>query len=178
MQDAFGKLGLERRLEVSADELREAFREAGKRAHPDAGGQAEAFASVEEARQVLADPGRRLRHWLELQGVEGGLRGSVSGAMMELFSRVGAGLQGADGLIRERERARSALAKALLEGRVQATREELESLSERISEATDACVGCFGRIEAGELDGWQVARDLAFLEKWRAQVRERFGGLW
>lgn len=44
---------------ASADDVRRAFRERAKAAHPDAGGDAAAFRALCEARDVLVDPGRR-----------------------------------------------------------------------------------------------------------------------
>ena len=36
----------------------------------------------------------------------------------------------------------------------------------------------FPEVEQGRADGWELARELAFLGKWRAQVRERYAALW
>lgn len=155
-----------------------AFREAGKRRHPDAGGSAEDFERLKEAERVLADPGRRLRHWLELEGVPGEWRGAVSAGLMDVFADLGALLQRADGLLRERGKASSALAKAMLEGRVQAMREEMEGMQERLEGMVAERVAAFPQVERGERDGWELARELGFLGKWRGEVRERFAGLW
>ncbi|WP_379714104.1 hypothetical protein [Haloferula chungangensis] len=127
---------------------------------------------------LLSQPSSRLRHWLELEGIEGDFRGALSSSLVSIFSEIGPKFQAADDLIREREAAASQLAKALLEGRVQACREDLEEIQERLTEEIAGRVASFAEIERGEGDGWMVARELAFLEKWQAQVRERFAGLW
>jgi hypothetical protein len=33
-------------------------------------------------------------------------------------------------------------------------------------------------LEAGQGAPWLAARDLAFLEKWQAELKSRFAGLW
>jgi len=176
--DAFAELGLERRLVVEGEAVQEAFRRAGARMHPDAGGSVEAFERLEEARRVLIEPGRRLRHWLELEGIEGEWRGSLSSGLMDLFDEVGAGLQRAEEVRRERERASSALARAMLEGRLQEARERVEALQERVEAEQAAREARFEAVARGEVDGWELARELAFLGKWRAQLRESFAALW
>ena len=67
--NAFEVLGVEERLVFREEELREAFREAGKRLHPDAGGGEGDFAALKEAMAILSGPSRRLSHWLSLRGV-------------------------------------------------------------------------------------------------------------
>lgn len=176
--DAFAELGLERRLALSGEEIRQAFREAGKQRHPDAGGESEDFAKLQEAERILSDPGGMLRHWLELEDIEGDMRGAVSSGLMEVFGKVGGVLQEADALIREREAASSALAKAMLEGRTQACREKLEELQAVLEIHTDGLIGDLPLVEQGLVDGWALARELSFLGKWKAQVRERFAALW
>lgn len=176
--DAFAELGLERRLVLDEEALDSAYASAGKRAHPDAGGSQEAFEAVAKAKETLARPVARLKHWLEIEGVPGDLRGPVSSGLMDVFSELGGLLQRVDELLRERESASSALAKAMLEGRTQEAREDLEAMQERLEGMTDEAVERFPEIERGEGDGWSLARELGFLEKWRGEVRERFAGLW
>lgn len=176
--DGFDCLGLERRLQIDDEMLSAAFREAGKQHHPDSGGSAEGFEKVEQAHRVLKDPALRLKHWLELEGVPGNLRGSVGSELMTMFTSLGDLLQRADALIREREAASSALAKAMLEGRTQELRDELEEVVGKLEVMVAQRVTEFSAIESGKADGWEVARDLAFLSKWQGQVRERFASLW
>lgn len=178
MTDAFEQLGLLRRLDLSEEELRSAFREAGKRVHPDAGGSDTEFSKLQEAFTLLSSPSRRLKHWLVLQGVAGDERGSISPELMDLFTQVGGIVQPADELIRQREAALSVLGKAMLEGRTQQTRESLERMQTVLDEAIAAKSSAFPEVGVGTADGWQLTRDLAFLEKWQAQLRERYGKLW
>lgn len=176
--DAFAELGLERRLVLDGERLKEAYATAGKRAHPDAGGSPGDFERVSAAHGTLSRPVSRLTHWLELEGVGGSLRGPVSAAMMDVFSELGDLLQRVDGLLRERQGASSALAKAMLEGRTQRAREELEAMQEKLEAMVAGRVAGFAEVEAGGRDGWAVARELGFLDKWRGQVRERYASLW
>lgn len=176
--DAFERLGLERRLAISEEELREAFRAAGKRDHPDAGGTGEDFTALQEAYARLSSPAKRLRAWLEASGVTGEERGAISPELLDLFSKVGAALQVADDVAKRRGAALSSLAKAMLEPAVQSAREKLEQALADLALAMQEQEAAFPGIEAGGSDPWRVARDLAFLEKWQAELKARFAGLW
>ncbi len=176
--DAFARLGLERRLAYSEEELREAFREAGKRVHPDAGGGGGEFEALQEAFRLLSRPSRRLRHWLELSGIPGDERGALGLELMDLFALAGEVLQSADALIRRRESARSALARAVLEAETQQVRERIEAAQETLGRVAGEKIALFPALEREDGDPWQIVRDLAFLEKWQAQLRERYAKLW
>jgi curved DNA-binding protein CbpA len=175
MMDAFEQLGLPRQVDLSEDELRRAFRAAGKRLHPDAGGSEAEFSRLQEAFGLLSSASRRLKHWLVLQGVSGDERGPISPGVMDLFGEVGTVLQHGDALARRRTAARSALALALLESETQACREEVERMISVVDHGIADLitgVGC-----AVPDSAWITVRDLAFLEKWRTKLRECFSGL-
>jgi DnaJ-class molecular chaperone len=174
----FETLGMEPRLVISEEELRSAFREAGKRDHPDAGGRGEDFAKVQEAFARLSSPSKRLRAWLEAKGIGGDERGAISPGLIDLFGNVGSVLQRADEVIKRREAALSALTKAILEPAVQSVRDDLEATLDEVSRARETEAARFPEIEAGQGDPWRSARDLAFLEKWQAELKARFAGLW
>lgn len=57
MTDLYSELGVDRSASVA--DVRKAYRRAAKKAHPDGGGSAEAFAAVSTALEVLSDPARR-----------------------------------------------------------------------------------------------------------------------
>lgn len=174
----FATLGLEPRLEISEEQLREAFREAGKRDHPDAGGTGEEFSKLQESFSLLSSPSRRLRAWLEAQDRHGEERGAISGELVDLFGKVGAALQQSDTVIKRRESARSTLAKAMLEPAGQAALEALEAVLDEVSGLIRGLEEEFPLIEAGGGDPWRTARDLGFLERWRSELKNRFAGLW
>lgn len=176
--DAFEQLGVRRTLIISHDQIQAAFRKQGKVVHPDAGGTTADFEQLEAAKSIVGSAARRLEHWLNLRGKAGSLRGEVSDDLMTLFTAIGPVLQRADQLLREREAATTSLGKALLERQVLEVRGELEEIQAQLGGLEDQLEANFAQIEAGAVDGWKVARELAFVEKWKSQVRERFGGLW
>lgn len=179
--DAFEILGMEPKLVLSDDALREAFREAGKRAHPDAGGGEGEFAALREAFAVVASPSRRLRHWLELRGTPGEVRGSIDNSLMDLFAEVGAVTQLAESVIRKRDEAKSALVRALLEGETQVCREAVERAISQVETTIIRECAMFQDLEGSAAPDVEAAartaRNLAFLEKWRAGLRACFGRL-
>lgn len=58
--DLYAELGIDR--DSHADIIRAAYRRRAKKAHPDAGGSAEAFERLQLAHAVLSDPKRRARY--------------------------------------------------------------------------------------------------------------------
>ncbi len=179
--NAFEILGISPGLVFSEDALRESFREAGKQVHPDAGGKAGEFAALREAFAMVFSPSRRLKHWLELRGTPVKLRGSIDHSLMELFSAVGAFTQRAETVIRKREEAKSSLVRAMLEGETQVCRESVEQAISRVEKRIARECSVFPELEvAGVVDiehASEVARNLAFLEKWRTGLRDCFSRL-
>lgn len=179
MNDAFQILCLNPGLVISDEILRDAYREAGKRLHPDAGGADGEFAALREAFAVLSSPSRRLRHWLELRGTPGELRGTIDPAMMDLFSEVGAVTQQAESVIRKRDKAKSALVHAMLEVETQLCRESVERVISKVESGIGRECAKFPELEKtpDREVASQVARNLTFLEKWRAGLRGCFSRL-
>ena len=181
MNDAFQILGTEPKLVLSDEDLREAFREAGKQAHPDAGGGEGEFAALREAFAWF--PVRRggCRHWLELRGTPGEVRGTIDNSLMDLFSEVGAVTQRAESVIRKRDEAKSALVRAMLEGETQVCREAVESAIAKVESVIARECAVFPELESpADPDvaaASKTARNLAFLEKWRAGLRACFSRL-
>ncbi len=172
---------MEPTLSLSDETLRDAYREAGRLAHPDAGGGEGEFAALREAFAILSSPSRRLRHWLELRGTPGEVRGTIDPSLMDLFSEVGAVTQRAEALVRKRDEAKSALVRAMLEGETQLCREAVErAISQVETRITSEC-SVFPGLETSRESNIEaaskVARNLAFLEKWRAGLRACFSKL-
>lgn len=184
MFDAYDVLGLERRLVLGDECLRERFQQLGKERHPDAaGGSVEGWRELNEAYELLRSPSRRLRHWLALGGVEGDPRGAIDGGLVEVFGRVGGVIQQADGLLKRRDAARTVLSRALLERDAALVREQLAEALAEVEALVAAQVAQFEQLdEQGQQmaaeEAWAVARSLGFLEKWRGQLRERYGALY
>ncbi|MFT3991755.1 MAG: DnaJ domain-containing protein [Luteolibacter sp.] len=174
-------LSLPQRLVISEDELREAFREAGKTAHPDAGGGEAEFAAIREAQAILASPSKRLKLWLELRGLAAVPRGTIGNALMDLFSEVGRVTQQAETLIRKRDEAKSVLVRAMLEGETQVCREAVEEAIARVDAEIARECGVFPELETAETldleEISRISRDLAFLEKWKAGLRACYARL-
>jgi len=180
--NAYTILGLPERLVFSEEEIRTAFREAGKSLHPDAGGGDGEFAALKDALAILSSSSKRLRHWLELRGIVIEIRGTIGGELMELFSEVGATTQRAESLIRKRDTAQSALAKALLEGETQVCREEVETAIGKVNDAINTESADFSEWERDGVNDAlprmeQAVRNLAFLEKWRGGLRSAYSRL-
>jgi curved DNA-binding protein CbpA len=181
MMNAFEVLGIEQRLSLPAETLGDAFREAGKRAHPDAGGGEGEFAALRQAFEILSSPSRRLRHWLELHGTPAETRGTVTPAIMDLFAEVGEVSQRAEALARRRDEAKSALGRALLESETQSCREAVERAIALVEAAIDRECAAFPQYDSAPTADVVAAsitvRNLAFLEKWRAGLRGVFARL-
>jgi curved DNA-binding protein CbpA len=173
--NAFEILGTGPRLVLSDETLRDLFREAGRQAHPDAGGGEGDFAMLREAFAIVSSPSRRLRHWLDLRGTPGDVRGSIEGSLMEVFSEVGVVTQQAEACIRKREEAKSVLVRAMLEGETQICREAVEAVVSKVEGLIDRECGPFHEWENSvepDIEAIsKAARNLAFLEKWRAGLR-------
>lgn len=181
MTNAFEILGIQPGLTLDDESLRAAFREAGKRAHPDAGGGDEAFAKLREAFETVSSPSRRLKHWLELRGTPAEARGAVDPPLMDLFAEVGEVTQRAAALVRKRAETKSALALAMLERETHLCRELVEKSLRQVESAIANECSVFPEIEnQAAVDvtaASKTARNLAFLEKWRAGLRGEFSRL-
>lgn len=181
MRSAFDTLGIPQALAIDEAGLAAAFREAGAKVHPDAGGAEEDFAELRRAMEVLSSPSKRLRHWLELRGIEVDPRGTVDDGLMDLFSEVGTVTGQAEALVRKRAETRSTLALAMLESGTQVCRESVETASARVDRAIERETALFPAFEAAEdidvSEASRVVRNLAFLEKWKSSLRGLFGRL-
>ena len=184
MFDAYEVLGLERVLTIDEEFLRQRYQQLSKALHPDAADGSEAgFRELNEAFELLRSPSRRLSHWLAVGGVEGDPRGSIGGELLDLFGAVGEAVQHADRFLKRREAAQTVLTKALLEREAGVRREQIEAAQAKVDELIAQQVGCFPRIESdgqqmAAEEAWQISRNLQFLEKWRGQLRERYGALY
>jgi len=175
MSTAFATLSIPVRLTIDDKELRDAFREAGKSAHPDNGGSADDFEKLRAAFDTLSSPSRRLIHWLECRGTPVETRGTVDNRLMDLFGTVGEVSRRAADLARKRAAARSALVLALLESETQSCMEAVESAIVLVDQAISQETSYFSDIESGLMSDPEIisrcARNLMFLEKWRATLR-------
>lgn len=172
--NAFDTLGLPRQLLLSEAELREAFREAGKRVHPDAGGAEGEFAALKEAMVILSSPSRRLSCWLSIEGISVEPRGMIAPGLMDLFGKIGSVSQRAELVIRKRETSQSALGKALLEPELQDCLQQVEEMIAEVDAGLAFECAIFALWMSAVPDavaGSEKVRNLAFLEKWKASLK-------
>lgn len=177
--NSFDKLGLRIGLVISEEEVRDAFRKRAAVVHPDSGGDAAEFAVIQAAQEVLLSPARRLREWLEAEGEEFDPRGIIDSGLMDLFQEVASVGSEAEAACKGRDKAQSALAKGMAEIVMMAAREKVGHLQAKILEEISGRVADFPEIESGKdlTKAAKVARDLVFLEKWRATLRGLYGRL-
>lgn len=180
MTDAFALLGLPPRAALDESVLQDAWREAARAAHPDQpGGDASRAAELNAALDTLKSPVSRLKHLLDRQAVA---RRAVplEAGLMNLFERLGPLLQRGQALLTKKQAAATALAKALLAREEMALREALETLGVEIAEAWSALEAGLpdldARLAAGDSAAWTDLQAcqarLAYLDKWRRQLRE------
>jgi curved DNA-binding protein CbpA len=181
MPNAFDRLGLQPTLALTDEALREAFRVAGKQSHPDAGGGEGEFSALNQAFATLSSPSSRLIEWLEWRGLAAETRGAIDPAVMDLFSEVGAVTQRSEALIRRRDEAKSALVRAMLEAETQQCREVLEAAIAKVEACIESACAVFPGLEQSTdpdaAFASMIARNLIFLEKWRAGLRSNFARL-
>jgi len=183
--DHFEALGLERQLDLEAEELRMRYDERCREVHPDAGGAAEEFDAVREAYACLSSPPRRLRHWLELAGVEVVEGGSLPVPVVDRFGEIGVLLREAEELAKRYHSAQSALGRSVVEAEGIALQARLAEVRGGVEGAIEELVALFasydesGPLAMGE-EAVETARALVFLEKWEGQLRAAWAqaGCW
>lgn len=175
--NSFERLGLPVRLEISEEEIRDAFRTRAAEAHPDSGGDEGAFAALQVAQEVLLSPARRLREWLNANGIAAEERGTIAGEMVDLFQEVAERGAKAEAAIKAGEKAQSALARGMAEVRLMGEREGVKDLLARIESEIRIRAQVFPEIEEGKTEAAIVMRDLVFLEKWRGAMKSLYGRL-
>jgi curved DNA-binding protein CbpA len=175
MTNAFETLSISPRLTLGEEELRDAFREAGKTAHPDGGGDTARFEQLRAAFETLSSPAQRLIHWLACRDIPVDTRGTIDTRLMDLFGTVGTVSHRAGELARKRATARTALGLALLENETQSCLEAVESAISLVDQAITEETNHFEAMECGQLTETDAisrcARNLLFLEKWRKTLR-------
>jgi len=148
MPDAFAVMGMPRQPWVDAAGLKEKFREAAARLHPDSpDGNTAAFRDLNEAFALLRDPARRLRHLVSLEFPDfAGKSAFIPDA--GLFAEVHAALANGD-----------AEAVKAVQATVAARLRQLDESLARLA------------IEPQTL--LRAAAEFAFLQKWNDQLREK-----
>ena len=177
MPDAFALFNLPHRPWLDAGELRDEFHRRSATLHPDAGGDAEAFAQLNAAHQTLREPSLRLRHLLELEAPEALAQSpQIPPAFADRFMRVGAARHSVASFSAKFRAASSPLARALLAGEHAA---QTHTLDTALADLDAAHANALARLHDLDAD-WRnhisdIARlcaELSYLEKWTAQLRD------
>lgn len=178
--DAYLVLDLPGLLDIDEARVEAAWQRLSREAHPDvAGGDTDRAASINRARDLLASPASRLRHWLERHGVSVPRQSPIDGDLMTLFSEVGETLRQADDLLAKRAAATTHLSRALLAAPEMAAQQAIQSRLARLRAESEAVRDRFADHERDwneRQDARAALADLArlgFLEKWEQQCRDR-----
>jgi curved DNA-binding protein CbpA len=169
---------------LDLDELKDTYHQKTLQAHPDAQGPDAtdaAFASLNEAYQVLQDPKRRLHHLLSLKG-----RAPSSGdqtvpkELHDLFPAVGALAQRANFLLEKIRVTSNALSRSLLKPQILEAQLKARELREKIQNLSDASLGELRRINPAWADNpaeqiealSNLYFSFAYLTRWSHQLDE------
>jgi curved DNA-binding protein CbpA len=182
MPDPFAALALPRRPWLEPAAIKEAFHRASAARHPDApGGDAAAFAALNEAWRTLSDPASRLRHLLALEfPAHVADPAALPSTLMDFFPRIAALRQSHHHFLHRQKSAAGALGQALLAAdRLALERElrraltELEAENERALEKMRALDADWEQRTAATAECVAaLQRRLTFLAKWITQLRE------
>ncbi len=145
-------------------------------AHPDQGGSKEEFDMLNIAKKTLRNPSSRIKHLLDIHSITYEKRGSVSNHLMNYFMSTGELIQKVDAFIKKKQQATSVLTKALLENDSVEMQENISIQIDLLETAQEETLNTLpGAIDSQVYE--IAARDLAFLEKWQAQLKERYSSL-
>ncbi len=183
MNDHFATLALPRRPWLDADALKEWFHRTTAELHPDVArrGDAERFAEVNVAYHALRDPAGRLRHLLELEAPGQLSRPqSIPNELADFFMRLAALRQALDAFALKESAASSALSRALLSSERLGLARQCTDAAAQLDAAYDHALTVVLKLDAE----WEfrpadaierlaaLHQQIAYLSKWRGQLRE------
>ena len=169
MTDAFAILDLPQTASLSEEQVRAAYFEKSKA--PGADG-----AALNAAFEQLLAPDKRLKHLIDLAAPPEAKQWravAMGEDLMDLFMALGKVRPEAEALVEKRQKAQSALARALLEKQTFAVRDALEQTGFALDQKRQALEAELPAL--GEHDWPRLAQAQArfsYLAKWQAQVRE------
>ncbi|MFL6584947.1 MAG: J domain-containing protein [Chthoniobacterales bacterium] len=183
MTDYFRLLGQARRPWLDENELKNAYHARTFDAHPDVnpGGDAAAFAGLNEAYRTLRDPKLRVEHLLHLEESNAGTgAGSVPAVVQELFPMVTTALQNARALTAKLAQTGSALSRGLLQGENVACRHQIERCIEQLTVAQDQAEKQLRAIDkrwddrvSSDIEELRaLAATYSYINRWSAQLDE------
>lgn len=184
--NAFARLGFPERPLLEAEDVMASHRERSAEALGRGGdGVDAALEELNEARDLLTNDARRIRHLLELRGFQRARRAAMPEALADAGFRIDPVLKAADELIERHGDGPSRIQSALLAGeRIARVEELLGAQADLLRLRGDALA------ELRELDGrWGedpttsgqalggIADELIYLDRWLAQVNGRLHSL-
>jgi curved DNA-binding protein CbpA len=182
--DAFAIFSLPRSVALDAAALQSAYSALSRTAHPDHGGSEGEASAVNAAYETLRFPDKRLKHLMEIAAPEEAKAWRavpLDESMMSIFMDLGSALDASAKLLEKKNKASSALAKALLTNEEMALRDRLENIGFALEEkrtGIEAGLGEFDeRLASGDDAVWKdiaaTQARLTYLAKWQTQIRER-----
>jgi DnaJ-domain-containing protein 1 len=176
MENYFKLLDVEKAIHLDLEALAKNHQRIAAAHHPDLpenNGDDTQYRLINTAYATLKSPSKRLAHFMELSGIHYEKRGTVSDHLMDLFMSTAQLLQDTDAFLRKKSATSSILAKALLETESQQLQEHISTQIDTIENEKSVT------LENATLSEniANAARDLAFLEKWQAQLKERYASL-
>lgn len=176
MENYFELLNVSPSPRIDLGLLDDHYKLSAAEAHPDQGGSKAAFDNLNKAYKTLKNPSLRIAHLLELHSIDYEKRGSVSNNLMNFFMSTGELIQQADAFIKKKQQATSVLSKALLENDSVEMQENISTQINRLESVQQQTLDTLP--EEINTPLYEVAaRDLAFLERWQAQLKERYARL-
>jgi len=184
MEDAFAHLGAPRAASLDLGELQRLYDERGRILHPDqVGGESSTALALNSAYQVLIHPRTRLKHLLELEAPQQAAvweTVAMDDDMMAAFTRLGAVIRDLEEVLKQREAASSALAKALLSGQQMELQERLEPILEQLEDLRRPLLDRLPQVDAlrdAKAPQWvplvkELVAKLTYLDRWQEQARE------
>jgi curved DNA-binding protein CbpA len=175
MPDHFALLNEPRRPWLDVEELKQKFHALTATQHPDVNASGD-FAAINHAYQILSDPVKRLRHFLELNAVAALASSTpvVPAQLAELFMRVGTARQTADAFLKKQAQATTPLAQALLASEKFAVLDQLENvravLEQQREPLFEELKNSGSHPDVRRLA--EILAELSYLSKWSEQLRE------
>jgi curved DNA-binding protein CbpA len=173
--DYFAMLDEPRRPWLDPEQLKEKFHRLAVEQHPDVKKTSEAdFQALNTAYQILSDPVRRLRHWLELENPEAlTASAQIPLSLIELFLRIGQTRAALDQFLTKEKQRTSPLARAMLMSEKLALADSVSALVNGLNQKRTDLLTDLETAAAGNPS--QLAalyQQLAFISKWSNQTSE------
>ncbi len=176
MENYFKLLNIEQASIIDLETLSDNHKKLAAQHHPDTlgnNGDDTHYKLINTAYANLKSPSKRLAHLMLITGTQYDKRGTVSNHLMDLFMSTAQLLQDTDLFLRRKSSTKSTLALAILEGESQQLQEQLGKQIKHIENEQSSTL----KKAKHETSLESPARDLAFLEKWQAQLKERYASL-